>query len=142
MAMIACKECGKKVSDMAKSCTDCGFPVSDYVAYERATNEASALANAVMEVAIQPDKSGGKVLIAGTYEDLEIVVKSRLNSVELIINGMVCAVSGGTLVAIKSPKLETTIRGTHIKAVISSMTGGSKLFIDGNLITRGERKWI
>ena len=31
MALISCVECGKKVSDMAKACNECGFPISDYV---------------------------------------------------------------------------------------------------------------
>lgn len=29
MALIDCPECGKKVSDMAKACPSCGYPVFD-----------------------------------------------------------------------------------------------------------------
>ena len=31
MALINCPECNKQVSDNAKSCPDCGFPIRDYV---------------------------------------------------------------------------------------------------------------
>ena len=31
MAMISCAECGKRGSDMAKACSECGFPISEYV---------------------------------------------------------------------------------------------------------------
>ena len=30
MALIKCPECGKEVSDKAKSCTNCGFPMNKY----------------------------------------------------------------------------------------------------------------
>ena len=28
MALIICPECGKKVSDLAKTCPDCGYPIA------------------------------------------------------------------------------------------------------------------
>ena len=28
MALVKCKECGKKVSDKAEVCVDCGYPIS------------------------------------------------------------------------------------------------------------------
>lgn len=31
MALIFCTECGKKVSDSAKACPGCGFPISEYL---------------------------------------------------------------------------------------------------------------
>ena len=31
MALIICAECGKSVSDRAKECNDCGYPVSEFV---------------------------------------------------------------------------------------------------------------
>ena len=32
MALIRCPECGKEVSDKAKQCVHCGYPLEDYVA--------------------------------------------------------------------------------------------------------------
>ena len=29
MALITCPECGKEVSDMAKMCPNCGYPIND-----------------------------------------------------------------------------------------------------------------
>ena len=34
--LIACPECERKVSDRAKACPDCGFPVSEHVAEAKA----------------------------------------------------------------------------------------------------------
>ncbi len=34
--LIACPECERKVSDRAKACPDCGFPVAEHVAERRA----------------------------------------------------------------------------------------------------------
>lgn len=33
--LIGCPECEKKVSDRAKSCPDCGFPIAEHVAEQR-----------------------------------------------------------------------------------------------------------
>lgn len=32
MALIKCPECGKEVSDKAKTCPNCGYPINEYVA--------------------------------------------------------------------------------------------------------------
>jgi hypothetical protein len=46
--LIPCPECERKVSDRAKACPECGFPVSDWVA-ERAAAERLAAARASRE---------------------------------------------------------------------------------------------
>ena len=38
MAFIDCPECGKKVSDMAKACPSCGYPVFDLFTKKQSTN--------------------------------------------------------------------------------------------------------
>jgi len=140
MALIACAECGKKVSDMAKACNECGFPIGDYVAYERATNQANALAEAIAEVALRPDKSGGKVLIAEEYGDLQIVVKNRLSVFELIVNGVVVGEFKGLLAV--GVNVEANIGNIHIKATMSGLTGSSKLFVNGSLVAKGKMQLI
>lgn len=43
MALIECPDCGRKVSDRAKTCPDCSCPVSDVVAEARAKAEEQRL---------------------------------------------------------------------------------------------------
>lgn len=38
MALITCPECGKQISDKAKMCVGCGFPISDYLKRENVNN--------------------------------------------------------------------------------------------------------
>lgn len=38
--LIPCPECGTKVSDRAKACINCGFPVAEHVAEQNAAREA------------------------------------------------------------------------------------------------------
>lgn len=40
--LIACPECERKVSDRAKACPDCGFPVAEHVAETKAKQDAIA----------------------------------------------------------------------------------------------------
>ncbi|MEM9459033.1 MAG: zinc-ribbon domain-containing protein [Myxococcota bacterium] len=40
--LIACPECAHEVSDRAKACPKCGFPIAEHVAEGRATAEAQA----------------------------------------------------------------------------------------------------
>ena len=40
--LIACPECERKVSDRAKACPDCGFPVAEHVAEIKAKDDAIA----------------------------------------------------------------------------------------------------
>ena len=37
--LIPCPECGKQVSDRAKACVDCGFPVAEHVAERAAARQ-------------------------------------------------------------------------------------------------------
>lgn len=39
MALIECPECGKKVSDRAASCPDCGYPIDEYIEEQNRTKE-------------------------------------------------------------------------------------------------------
>ena len=138
MAMITCKECGKKVSDMAKACTECGFPVSEYVAYEAAVKAASDLTQGIHKIAIRPDTPGGNELISGSYGDLEIIVKSHLTTTELIVNGIVCGERKGFFNK-SGFSIDVNICGIFITAKIS-FTGASKLLINGSLLTTGTRR--
>ncbi|MEM9188504.1 MAG: zinc-ribbon domain-containing protein [Myxococcota bacterium] len=38
--LISCPECGRKVSDRAKACPDCGFPVAEWVSEQTAAKAA------------------------------------------------------------------------------------------------------
>jgi DNA-directed RNA polymerase subunit RPC12/RpoP len=40
--LIPCPECERQVSDRAKACPDCGFPVAEHVADQRAAAERAA----------------------------------------------------------------------------------------------------
>jgi hypothetical protein len=40
--LIPCPECERQVSDRAKACPDCGFPVAEHVAEQRAAAERAA----------------------------------------------------------------------------------------------------
>ncbi|KIG18406.1 hypothetical protein DB30_00691 [Enhygromyxa salina] len=40
--LISCPECERKVSDRAKACPDCGFPVAEHVAEQAAAAERAA----------------------------------------------------------------------------------------------------
>lgn len=40
--LIACPECARQVSDRAKACPDCGFPVAEHVGEQRAAAERAA----------------------------------------------------------------------------------------------------
>ena len=40
--LIPCPECERQVSDRAKACPDCGFPVAEHVAEQRAASERAA----------------------------------------------------------------------------------------------------
>ena len=35
MALVKCKECGKEISDKAKTCPNCGCPIEDEFAKKR-----------------------------------------------------------------------------------------------------------
>jgi DNA-directed RNA polymerase subunit RPC12/RpoP len=41
--LISCPECWQQVSDRAKACPDCGFPVSEHVAEQRELDRRKAL---------------------------------------------------------------------------------------------------
>lgn len=41
--LIECPECGRKVSDRAKSCPDCGFPVAEEVSAKREAERAAEI---------------------------------------------------------------------------------------------------
>lgn len=40
--LIACPECERKVSDRAKACPDCGFPVAEHFAEQQAARDRQA----------------------------------------------------------------------------------------------------
>jgi hypothetical protein len=40
--LIACPECARQVSDRAKACPDCGFPVAEHVGEQQAAAERAA----------------------------------------------------------------------------------------------------
>lgn len=40
--LIACPECAHEVSDRAKACPQCGFPIAEHVAEDRAAQQAQA----------------------------------------------------------------------------------------------------
>lgn len=39
MALIKCPECGKEISDKAKTCINCGYPISENISYESHNQE-------------------------------------------------------------------------------------------------------
>ena len=39
MALIKCEECGKEISDKAKTCINCGYPVGEIKAREENENK-------------------------------------------------------------------------------------------------------
>ena len=44
MALIKCPECGKEISDKAKTCIGCGFPLESYM-YREKQKEKGAFIN-------------------------------------------------------------------------------------------------
>ena len=39
MALVKCKECGKEISDKAKTCPNCGCPIEDEFAKTETTKD-------------------------------------------------------------------------------------------------------
>lgn len=42
MALIKCKECGKEISDKAKTCPNCGCPIEDVISWKEFTQDATS----------------------------------------------------------------------------------------------------
>jgi hypothetical protein len=73
--LISCPECARQVSDRAKACPDCGFPVSEHVAEQHRLARRAALLESrerVGEIDCPRCEARGFVNTSETNEDGEV----------------------------------------------------------------------
>lgn len=96
MALIKCPECGKEISDMAKSCPNCGFPINrdktgDYIEKVEGVIKKgiSNIESTTTFVKDKADKISTEYKINKNSEDR---IKTKIVSINKKKIGIVCAV--------------------------------------------------
>ncbi|MCL1844664.1 MAG: hypothetical protein FWF77_02040 [Defluviitaleaceae bacterium] len=129
--LTKCSVCSREVSSEATACPGCGHGVA---------NELSQNKRNSNENAIRPDSSQGIIRISYSYNGMNIILRFQQGILEraltLVVDGMVYDEWHGNI-TIKTIELKTVIDNTEIKAQWSGLSGASKLFINGELATKG-----
>lgn len=98
MALIACPECGKEISDKAKACPNCGCPISDLQTDEEVEKvEPFPNLPLIMKVGKQIVNWGLDAALNGSYFHSENVIKSiPEGDVSLMLHTNGICISKGT----------------------------------------------